>query len=96
MIVAGAMGVVAAGYLAISAIIGPFTWVAIFIVLTLVAMIKLATRSAADAVTERRVKEGPSRGVVDCAGESLRIGDTVRAGTGFDGPMEWPSVRAWS
>jgi hypothetical protein len=26
--------------------------------------------------------------IVDCAGESLKIGDTVRAGTGFDGPME--------
>lgn len=37
---------------------------------------------------EEQVRAGTARGIDIHTGECLRIGDTVRAGAGFDGPME--------
>jgi hypothetical protein len=86
--VVGAIGVVIAVYLVISTIIGLMIWAAFFIVLALAVAAAVKLTRAADDVKERRVKTKPAKGIVDCTGESLRIGDTVRAGAGFDGPME--------
>lgn len=86
--VAGAIGAVIAVYLVISMIIGLLIWAAFFIVLALAVVAAVKLTRAADGVKERRVKTKPAKGIVDCTGESLRIGDTVRAGAGFDGPME--------
>lgn len=88
--VTGVLGTVIAAYLVISAIIGMLIWVALFVVLALVigAAVKLTRRSAASVVKGQRIRNRSAKGIVDCAGETLRIGDTVRPGTGFDGPME--------
>ena len=92
MIIVGVIGAVIAVYLVISTIIGLLIWVAIFAVLAFaIAMaIKLARRPAKQAKAPKRaaVTGKPVKGIVDCAGERLSVGDTVRAGTGFDGPME--------
>lgn len=43
------------------------------------------------AATIRRVRgtdAADDTGIVDCTGARLTIGDRVRGGTGFDGPME--------
>lgn len=87
---AGLAGAVIAVYLAVSAIIGLLTWVAAFAVLVLavVAAVRAAHRPAPASRGEKRVRAGAAESIVDCAGERLRIGDTVRAGAGFDGPME--------
>src|SRR5690348_6300079 len=87
---AGLAGAVIAVYLAVSAIIGLSTWVAAFAVLVLaaVATARAAHRPAEASRGDKRVGAGAAEGIVDCAGERLRIGDTVRAGAGFDGPME--------
>lgn len=86
--VAGAIGAVIAVYLVISTIIGLLVWAALFIVLALAIAVAIKCIRAAGTVKERRVRSKPAKGIVDCAGESLSIGDTVRAGAGFDGPME--------
>jgi hypothetical protein len=89
-VVVGVIGAVIAVYLAVSAIIGLLMLVAIFAVLVLavVAAVKIGRRTAAASLQGKRVRTKSAKGIVDCAGESLRIGDTVRAGAGFDGPME--------
>ncbi len=51
--------------------------------LAVAAAIKLTRGPSAYAA-----RDGRATDIVDCAGESLGIGDTVRAGAGFDGPME--------
>jgi hypothetical protein len=93
--VAAVIGAVIAVYLAVSAIIGLLIWIAIFAVLALavVAAVTIARRPATafrkeKRVRTKRVSTKSARDIVDCAGESLRIGDTVRAGADFDGPME--------
>jgi hypothetical protein len=86
--VAGAIGAVIAVYLVISAIIGPLAWAAFFVVLVLAMAVAVKYTRAAGAIKEKRIESKPTKGIVDCSGESLRIGDTVRAGAGFDGPME--------
>lgn len=90
LVVAGVIGVVIAGYLVVSTIIGLLMWVAplAVLVLAVVVAIMCTRRTATAAVREKRVGSKPATGIVDCAGECLRIGDTVRAGAGFDGPME--------
>lgn len=85
--IVGAICTVIVGYLVVSTLIGSLIWVAILTVLAL-AMVMLIRRSATDAAKERRVRFRVAQGIVDCTGESLRIGDKVRAGIGFDGPME--------
>lgn len=88
--IGGVIFAVIAVYLVISAILGLLIWVAIIAVLAfaIVAAIKLTHRSGAKTVKRERVTSRPAKGIVDCVGERLSIGDTVRAGTGFDGPME--------
>lgn len=88
--VVGMIGAMVAVYLIISTIVAVLTWVTIFVVpaLVIVAVIKLRHRTAVSATSGIRGKTKPAKGIVDCTGESLKIGDTVRAGTGFDGPME--------
>jgi hypothetical protein len=90
VMVVGVIFAVIAVYLVISTILGLLIWVAIIAVLALaiVTAIKLAHRSPAKTVKRERVSGRASTGIVDCVGEKLGIGDTVRAGTGFDGPME--------
>jgi hypothetical protein len=83
-----AIGAVIAVYLVISAIIGLLAWAAFFIVLALAIAVAIKYTRAAGDTKERRIESTPAKGIVDCAGESLRIGDNVRAGAGFDGPME--------
>jgi hypothetical protein len=56
--------------------------------LVIVTMIKPTRRSATLATWVSRVRPKLVQGLVDRTGESLKIGDTVRAGTGFDGPVE--------
>jgi hypothetical protein len=85
--IAGVIGTVIAVFLAITVVTGPAAWAAIFAVPTLAA-IAIGRTPAMGRGCERRVKDEHAEGIVDCAGESLRIGDTVRAGNGFDGPME--------
>jgi len=86
--VAGALAVAIAVDRAVSTITGPPARVAVVLLLTLAAgaAVRLVGGPAADAVRGRCPGGGP--GVVDCTGQSLGIGDTVRAGAGFDGPME--------
>ena len=88
--IVGAIIAAIISYLVISTVIDLLIWVAIFVVLALVivTVIKLIRRSAAVATRGSRSKPTLVQGIVDCVGESLKIGDTVRAGTGFDGPME--------
>jgi hypothetical protein len=88
--IVGVIFAVIAVYLVISTILGLLIWVAIIAVpaLAIVAAIKLTHRSGAKTVKRERVTSRPVKGIVDCVGEQLSIGDTVRAGTGFDGPME--------
>ncbi|HZE32597.1 MAG TPA: hypothetical protein VE198_14305 [Actinoallomurus sp.] len=85
---AGAIGAAIAVYLVISAIIDLLVWAAFFIVLALAVAVAIKYARAAGGTKERRIENKPAKGIVDCAGESLRIGDNVRAGSGFDGPME--------
>jgi hypothetical protein len=84
---AGAIGAVIAVYLVISAI-DLVVWAAFLIVLALAVTVAVKYTRAAGGTKERRIENKPVKGIVDCAGESLRIGDNVRAGAGFDGPME--------
>jgi hypothetical protein len=91
--VAGAIGAVIAVYLVISTIIDLLVWAAFFIVPALAIAVAIKCTRAAGTVKERHVRSKPAKGIVDCAGESLSIGDTVRAGAGFDGPMELASGR---
>jgi hypothetical protein len=86
----GALAAATAVDRAIATITGPPARVAAVLVLALAvgAAVKLTRGPAADAVREKRVRSRPATGIVDCAGQSLSIGDTVRAGAGFDGPME--------
>lgn len=85
---AGVIGAVIAIFLAVSALIGPLTWVALFAVLALAVVTLKITHRPAVSRPEKRVRARPAKGIVDCTGENLRIGDSVRAGAGFDGPME--------
>lgn len=87
---AGVAGAAIAVYLAISALIGLSTRIAVLTVLVVavVAAVRTAHRPAPASRRERRVRAGSAEGIVDCAGERLRVGDVVRAGAGFDGPME--------
>ena len=62
--------------------------IVVVLALVIVTMIKLTRRSATVATWASRSRPKLVQGLVDCTGESLKIGDTVRAGTGFDGPME--------
>jgi hypothetical protein len=86
----GALAAAIAVDRAISPITGPTARVAVVLVLALAAgtAVRLTRGPVADTVRERRVRSRPATGIVDCAGQSLSIGDTVRAGAGFDGPME--------
>jgi hypothetical protein len=86
--VAGAIGAVIAVYLVISAIIGLPAWAAFFIAAAPAIAVAVDYTRAAAGIKERRIESKPAKTIVDCAGESLRIGDDVRASTGFDGPME--------
>lgn len=74
---------------AIAAVTGPPAGLAVVLTLALAAgaAVRLA-RGPADATRARRARTRPAKGIVDGAGQSLSIGDTVRAGAGFDGPME--------
>jgi hypothetical protein len=85
---AGAIGAVIAVYLVISAVIGLLSGVAFCVVLALAIAVAIKCTRAVGGSRERRIESKPATGIVDCAGESLRIGDTVRASAGFDGPME--------
>jgi hypothetical protein len=89
-VIVGVIFAVIAVYLVISTILGLLIWVAIIAVLAfaIVAAIKLTHRAGTKTVKRERVTNRPAKGIVDCVGENLSIGDTVRAGTGFDGPME--------
>jgi hypothetical protein len=84
----GGLAVAIAVDRAVSTITGPPARVTFVLLLTLAvgAAVRLAGGPAADAVRGRCSGNGP--GIVDCAGQSLSIGDRVRAGAGFDGPME--------
>lgn len=75
---------------AMATVTGPPARVAVVLALALAAgaAVKLTRGPSADALRERRVRYRPGEGIADCAGQRLSIGDTVRAGTGFDGPME--------
>ncbi|MGH3380815.1 MAG: hypothetical protein ACRDP6_39385 [Actinoallomurus sp.] len=90
LMIVGAISAMIISYVVISTVIGPLIWVAIFAVLALVivTMIKFTRRSAAVVTRGSRIRPELVQGIVDCAGENLKIGDTVRAVTGFDGPME--------
>jgi hypothetical protein len=90
MVVVGAIVAVIALYLAISAILGLLIWVAIIAVLALAvaAAIRLTRRPATVSVTDERVRNRTPKGHADCAGETLAVGDHVRAALGFDGPIE--------
>jgi hypothetical protein len=88
LVAAGAIGAVTAVYLVISAITGLLAWAAFFVVLALAIAVAVEYTRAAGGIKERRIESKPTKGIVDCAGESLRIGDSVRASAGFDGPME--------
>jgi hypothetical protein len=84
---AGAIGAVTAVFLVVSASPGPVGWIATAVVMAsaVPVAVTFTRRPAAEAV---RRKPTPAEGIVDCAGQSLDIGDAVRAGDGFDGPME--------
>ena len=85
---AGALTAVVALDPAIVALTGPPARVAGVLATALAAgaAVKLTRGPSAGAMSKRRRR--PAEGIVDCAGRSLSIGDTVRAGAGFDGPME--------
>ena len=85
---AGAIGAVIAVYLVISAIIDLVVWAAFLIVLAFAVAVAIKYTRTVGGTKEGHVENRPAKGIVDCAGESLRIGDIVRAGAGFDGPME--------
>jgi hypothetical protein len=86
LMVVGAIGAVIAVYPVVSTITGLPVLMAVLLVLALAVA---ATRGpAAGVVREKHVRSKPAKGIVDCTGESLSIGDTVRGGAGFDGPME--------
>lgn len=80
-----AAGALAAAIAALSAVDGPPAGVVVLLVLAIAAGagVGLTRGPATGAIRGRRAES-----IVDCTGESLRIGDTVRAGAGFDGPME--------
>lgn len=88
----GALAAIIAVYLVVSAILGFLIWAAIIGVsaFAIVTAVRLSRGSAAKTARRDRVERGRGRGqgIVDCTGEPLLAGDTVRAGTGFDGPME--------
>jgi hypothetical protein len=79
-------GVAGAVMLGASVFAGSVGWAAAAVVPAFaVAAAPFARRPAAHSARGDRTAEG---GIVDCAGRRLGIGDTVRAGDGFDGPME--------
>ncbi|GLY73214.1 hypothetical protein [Actinoallomurus iriomotensis] len=84
---AGAIGAVTATLLVVSVVPDPVGWIAAAVVTAsaVPAAVTVTRRPMADTVWRKRT---PAEGIVDCAGQSLGIGDTVRAGDGFDGPME--------
>lgn len=84
---AGAIGAGTAVFLAVSVSPSPVSWIAAAVVIASAAPVAVTftRRPAPDAVRRKRT---PAKGIVDCAGQSLDIGDAVRAGDGFDGPME--------
>jgi hypothetical protein len=85
---AGALTAAVGLDLTIATVTGPPVRVAGVLGLALAAgaAVKLTRGPSAGAVRKRR--GGPAEGIVDCTGQRLGIGDTVRAGAGFDGPME--------
>lgn len=87
MVAAGLIVAVIAVYLVVSAILGLLIWAAFLGVLVLAVVVAVRLTRASAATTPGRDR-GRSRGTVDCAGETLRAGDAVRAGPGFDGPVE--------
>ncbi|GLY84721.1 hypothetical protein [Actinoallomurus iriomotensis] len=84
---AGAIGAVTAALLVASVVPDPVGWIAAAVVTAsaVPAAVTVTRRPMADTVRRKRT---PAEGIVDCAGQSLDIGDSVRAGDGFDGPME--------
>lgn len=84
---AGAIGAVIAVLPVVSAFPSPVSWIAAAVVTAsaVPAAVTFTRRPAADTVRRKRT---PAEGIVDCAGQSLGIGDAVRAEDGFDGPME--------
>lgn len=85
-VAAGALTVAVALILAIATVTGPPARVAVALGLALAAAAAVKLTRGPSAGGARRVR--PAEGIVDCAGQRLSIGDTVRAGAGFDGPME--------
>jgi hypothetical protein len=83
----GMAGGAGAGCLVSATLIGPMTWTAAAVVPAF-ALATALTLTRWPVVTAGRGRPAPGDGIVDCAGERLRIGDTVRGETGFDGPME--------
>jgi hypothetical protein len=74
----GMAGAATAVYLVVAVTTGLSAWWAVLVAPILVA------------ATFRRVRgtDAGDTGIVDCTGTRLTIGDRVRGGTGFDGPME--------
>jgi hypothetical protein len=90
MVAVGALAAAVAVDRAIATITGPPARAAVVLALALAtgAAVRLTRGPSADAGREGRGTSRPATGIVDCAGQSLSIGDSVRAGAGFDGPME--------
>jgi hypothetical protein len=86
LIAVGIVAAVIAIYLIISAIIGMLIWVAVLalLVLAIAGAIRLACRPTRTIP----VNSKPVKGNADCAGERLSVGDTVRPGIDFDGPID--------
>lgn len=84
----GAIAAVIAGCSVAALVTGAPAWVAALVVLAVAIAAAVGFTRGPTAVTagDRRARERSA--VVDCAGRSLRIGDAVRGGDGFDGPME--------
>jgi hypothetical protein len=84
----GAIAAVIAGYSVAVLVAGAPAWVAALVVLAVAVAAAVGFTRGPTVVSagDRRARETP--GVVDCAGQSLRIGDAVRGAAGFDGPME--------
>lgn len=82
----GAIAAVIAGCSVTALVAGAPGRVAVLVVLAVaVAAAVGLTRGPTVSSGGRRARETPA---LDCAGRSLRIGDAVRGGAGFDGPME--------
>ena len=89
---AGAIGAVITVYPAVTAIAGTPPRIAIAAMLVVavgvVASVAVNGRPATAFRGDEHVRARPDTGIVDYTGAGLRIGDTVRADAGFDGPME--------